>query len=122
MGEGAGDAGDDEVPDGVLQDGAVLLGDDVADVVGVGLAALAEGEVAEAAAGLRELLAADFRIGLPGHAVLFQKAVDLGAVDVLSADEVDLGLVDDLHGSASEASAACLTRCMIAPGWAGRKH
>src|SRR4030042_103754 len=97
VGEGAGDAGDDEVPDGVLEDGAVLLSDDVGEVVGVGLAALAEGGGAEAAAGLGELLAADLGVGLPGHAVLVEEAVDLGAVDVLAADEVDLGFADYVH-------------------------
>src|SRR3989304_4043485 len=79
VGEGAGDAGDDEVPDGVLQHGAVLLADDVADVLRVGLAPLPEREVAEPPARLGELFAAHLRVRLPAHPVFAEEAVDLGA-------------------------------------------
>src|SRR3972149_6538610 len=86
VGEGAGDAGDDEVPDGVLEDGAVFLADDVADVLRVGLAPFSEREVAEATARLGELLAAHLRVRFPAPPAFAEEAVDGGAVDVLASD------------------------------------
>src|SRR5581483_3419680 len=76
--QAAADAGEEEVPDRVLEHRAVA---DLEDVVDVCLVAagprFGEAHVADTARRLDEGLAGDFRVGLPADAVVRQEAVEL---------------------------------------------
>src|SRR3989304_3414526 len=111
MGEGARDARDDEVPDGVLDDAAVATFDDVVQVVAVGLATLgcAEGHVADAPRDLGKQLSADLGVGDPGGIVVGQELAYDTLVDRLATDDIDGWLVDHRHN--------VLLRLAAAGGW-----
>ena len=83
VGQRARDAGDQEVPDGVLEDRAVTDFLDVAEVGRVpARPRLGERHVADAAGRLAEHLGRHFAVGLPTDAVIGQEAVEFRVVDV----------------------------------------
>ena len=90
------DAGEDEVPDGVLQHRAVADFEDVAEVRLVAAGPrLGERHVADSAGDLGQLLGRDLGVGLPADAMVGQEPVDDRVIHDLLADQVDGRLADD---------------------------
>jgi hypothetical protein len=90
VGETAADAGDEEVPDGVFQDGAVAR---FLDVVEVGLVAAGaragEGHIADPAGCLAQYLGWHRAVTPPLDAVVTQESLQLAFIENRSTENVN---------------------------------
>src|SRR5262245_20441128 len=103
VGAGTADAGEDEVPDGVLQHGAVADFPDVVQVRRIPARPGArEAHIAKAPGNLGQTLPRDLRVRLPGHAVVGEEPLQLRLINRLPADEVDGRLVEDADFQAGD--------------------
>jgi hypothetical protein len=92
MGQAAGDTGNQQIPDCVLQDRPMTLIDKVANIVGVGLSKLlvCEAEVTDASRQLNYQLGAVLRVGLPRCFMVAQEALYFVMIERLASDQIYL--------------------------------
>src|SRR5579864_262314 len=92
MREAAGDTGDDQIPHGMLQNGAMPLIDQVADVRLIRLAELlvTERHIAEAPRQFDNQLGPTFRVGNPLGVVVGEEATHSIMIDRLATNNIYL--------------------------------